>query len=531
MRVIVCKNYEEISLHAARLVASQLMLKPESVLGLATGSTPIGLYENLAKMNSDGEIDFSKVRTFNLDEYYPIERTNSQSYHYFMNEHLFSKININPENTNIPDGETDDPKRECEEYERKILQSGGIDLQILGIGQNGHIGFNEPDINLCSTTHVAKLTENTIEANSRFFDKKEDVPRYALTMGISSILKSKKIILIASGKSKHTAVEELLNEEISTKSPATMLKVHPDVVLICDKEAYSSYHLGVDIGGTETKFGVFENGKLVEKDSVATDLSSAEALVGQIVNKYNELSGKYPITKVGAGVPGSIIDNAVTSANLPFDNYNLKKELAERLETDVSVENDANCAALGEAVNGVGKGSSNLLMITLGTGIGGGIIIDGKIYHGRGNAGEIGHMIINRDGAACPCGQKGCFEQYASVNALVKMAVEAAENDSSSVLYSVYKKHGRMSGRIFFEALAAKCPLAESVLDRYAQNLSVGVKSLINIFSPDLVVLAGGIATDGEVILNALFKHLKTDVPVKISSLRGDAGIYGAAEI
>lgn len=238
MRIILCNDYNEMSEQAAKLVSSQIILKPECVLGLATGSTPIGLYERLAELYKSGEIDFSKVVSFNLDEYYPIKRDNSQSYFTYMNENLFSKVNIKPENTHIPNGETDNPELECENYEKMIEEFGGIDLQILGIGQNGHIGFNEPDDNLNSYTHLTKLTKSTIEANSRFFETEDEVPKYALTMGISTILKSRKIILLASGKNKSHAVRELLTPEINTETPATMLKVHPDVVLICDKDAY-----------------------------------------------------------------------------------------------------------------------------------------------------------------------------------------------------------------------------------------------------------------------------------------------------
>lgn len=239
MRVIVCKNYEEMSAQAAKLVASQITLKPDSVLGLATGSTPVGMYQRLVEMYENNELDFSGVTTFNLDEYYPISRDNRQSYYYFMNENLFSKVNIRSDKCYIPNGETQDPEYECQRYENLIKEAGGIDLQILGIGQNGHIGFNEPDENLNCSTHLTGLTENTIEANSRFFEKKEDVPVYALTMGIAEILKSRKIVLLASGKNKSKAVKELLTEAINTLIPATMLKVHPDVVLICDEEAYN----------------------------------------------------------------------------------------------------------------------------------------------------------------------------------------------------------------------------------------------------------------------------------------------------
>lgn len=238
MRVIICNDYEDLSNQAAKLVASQITLKPDSVLGLATGATPVGMYQKLVEMYNNGELDFSKVTTFNLDEYYPISRANHQSYYYFMNEHLFSKVNINLENCYIPNGEAADPEAECRRYEKLMAKAGGIDLQLLGIGENGHIGFNEPDNSLNCSTHLTRLTENTIEVNSRFFKNKADVPAYALTMGISGILKSKKIILLASGSKKHNAVRELLNEDINTLVPATMLKVHPDVVLVCDREAY-----------------------------------------------------------------------------------------------------------------------------------------------------------------------------------------------------------------------------------------------------------------------------------------------------
>lgn len=238
MRVIICKDYDDLSLQGAKLVYSQLILKPDCVLGLATGSTPIGMYDKLVEMYREGELDFSKVTTFNLDEYYPITPDNDQSYRYFMNEHLFKRVNIDITKTHVPDGNATDVEEECRRYDKMIEDSGGIDLQILGIGQNGHIGFNEPDENLNAGTHLTSLTESTVEANSRFFKSKDEVPKHALTMGIASILKSRKIILLASGKSKHDAIEEMLNDSINTELPATMLKVHPDVVLICDKEAY-----------------------------------------------------------------------------------------------------------------------------------------------------------------------------------------------------------------------------------------------------------------------------------------------------
>ena len=240
MRVILCDTYEEMSKNAAKLVASQIYLKPDCVLGLATGSTPIGTYEELVRLYKAGEIDFKDVVTFNLDEYYPISPENPQSYHYFMNQHLFSKVNIAPENIHILDGKTKHAEKECNAFDEQIENCGGIDLQILGIGRNGHIGFNEPDDALNTSTHITDLTSSTIEANARFFDSIESVPKQALTMGIATILKSRKIILLANGREKYEAVSQLLTEEIDTEVPATMLKVHPDVVLICDREAYEN---------------------------------------------------------------------------------------------------------------------------------------------------------------------------------------------------------------------------------------------------------------------------------------------------
>lgn len=235
MRFIVCENYEELSKKAAEFVSAQIILKPNCNLGLATGSTPIGMYQNLVDMN----IDFSEVTTFNLDEYYPISRDNNQSYHYFMTEHLYSKVNLKKDNIFIPNGETENPQQECRNYEKAIAEHGGLDLQVLGIGQNGHIGFNEPSETLNSYTHITKLTENTIEANSRFFDDINDVPKQALTMGVATIMRAKKILLLASGREKARVVKALQGNMIDPEIPATILAAHNDVTVIVDKDALS----------------------------------------------------------------------------------------------------------------------------------------------------------------------------------------------------------------------------------------------------------------------------------------------------
>lgn len=238
MRVIVCENYEEMSLQGAKLFESQIRLKPNSVLGLATGSTPIGMYKNLIKMYIEEGLDFSQITSFNLDEYYPLASDNNQSYRYFMNEQLFNHVNIDKSKTFVPNGEASDADLECKQYDEKIAQHGGIDIQLLGIGRNGHIGFNEPDNKLYASTHKTGLTKDTIDANSRFFDDIKDVPTEALTMGIGSIMKAKTIVLLASGKNKHEVVKSMLDDFITTEIPSTLLKSHPDFILICDKDAY-----------------------------------------------------------------------------------------------------------------------------------------------------------------------------------------------------------------------------------------------------------------------------------------------------
>ncbi len=238
MKLILCKTYEEVSSAAADEICELLKMNPCCTLGLATGSTPVGMYRQLVRRYEKGEIDFSRVTTFNLDEYYPIDCTNEQSYHYFMHKNLFDRVNIDPENVNIPNGSAADPAQECRTYEDKLTANGLIDLQVLGIGQNGHIGFNEPEGCLYASTHITELTESTIAANSRFFDDEDSVPKRALTMGIGTILKAKKILLLANGKSKHSAISALLDDKITTAIPATVLKTHPNVILICDEEAY-----------------------------------------------------------------------------------------------------------------------------------------------------------------------------------------------------------------------------------------------------------------------------------------------------
>ena len=237
MRVIVVENYEEMSKKAALMIASQLYLNPKSVLGLATGSTPVGMYEELIRLYESGEIDFSQAMSFNLDEYYGISKDKKQSYHSFMKETFFDHINIPEDKRFIPDGLAEDVETECRNYDKSIIEMGGIDIQVLGIGVNGHIGFNEPNINFEAKTHLVNLDEQTIKDNARFFDSIDEVPRQAISMGMKTIMQSKKIVLLASGKNKADAIQKTIEGKITSDLPASLLQIHKDVVIIVDKEA------------------------------------------------------------------------------------------------------------------------------------------------------------------------------------------------------------------------------------------------------------------------------------------------------
>lgn len=237
MNILITKSYEEMSKKAANFIVSQVTLKPESVLGLATGSTPVKTYEFIRDKYKRDEVDFKKTVTFNLDEYIGLGKGDHQSYRYFMNKHLFNHINIKEENIYIPNGLAKDIDRECENYEAEIKNHGGIDLQLLGIGRNGHIGFNEPNVKFEARTHKVSLDEDTINVNARFFDTIKDVPTEAISMGIKTIMMSKKVLLLASGENKAEAVKELVNGPITPKLPASILQLHQDVTLILDEGA------------------------------------------------------------------------------------------------------------------------------------------------------------------------------------------------------------------------------------------------------------------------------------------------------
>ena len=222
---------------ASRIFAAQITLKPESVLGLATGSTPVGMYNELVEMYKEGRVDFSKVRTVNLDEYAGLDGSNDQSYRYFMNHNLFDHINIDKDNTNVPNGVAADLQAECERYEQVVADMGGVDIQLLGIGNNGHIAFNEPCEEFPEKTHIVDLTQNTIEANARFFSSMDEVPKKALTMGIGTIMKAKKIVLLANGAKKAQTIYDTVYGPITPKVPASVLRLHTDVTIFADEEA------------------------------------------------------------------------------------------------------------------------------------------------------------------------------------------------------------------------------------------------------------------------------------------------------
>ena len=226
MRVVIAKNTEEMGKKAADLIAEEMNKKTSFVLGLATGSTPLPLYKDLVKRNKAGEMDFSTVITFNLDEYVGLDPAHDQSYRYFMNKNLFDHVNILKKNTHVPNGMADDVDASCEDYEKMIDEIGGIDYQVLGIGGNGHMGFNEPGSSLGSLTRIKTLTAETISDNSRFFEKKEDVPTQAITMGIGTIMKAKKIVLLANGANKADAVKAAIEGPITSICPASALQLH-----------------------------------------------------------------------------------------------------------------------------------------------------------------------------------------------------------------------------------------------------------------------------------------------------------------
>lgn len=241
--MIICrtKDYQDLSRKAANIIRAQVILKPDCVLGLATGSSPVGTYQNLVKWYQKGDLDFSNVSSINLDEYKGLRPDNDQSYRYFMDTNLFNHININKSNTFVPNGLEEDSQKACQDYDQIIENIGGVDLQLLGLGHNGHIGFNEPSNAFPSGTHCVDLAPSTIEANKRFFASEADVPRQAYTMGIRSIMLAKKIVMIVSGEEKAEILKKVVSGPITPEVPASILQLHRDVVVVADEAALSEF--------------------------------------------------------------------------------------------------------------------------------------------------------------------------------------------------------------------------------------------------------------------------------------------------
>lgn len=239
MKFYITENYEQMSRKAASILAAKVIEKPDCVLGLATGSTPIGTYQNLIQWYKDGDLDFSQVKSVNLDEYVGLAPTHDQSYRYFMNTNLFDHINIDAANTNVPNGMAEDPEAACKEYDEIIRSMGGVDIQVLGMGHNGHIAFNEPADHYPMGTHVVELQESTINANARFFASADEVPKKAMTMGIGNIMAAKQILVVVNGDAKADIVKEAFTGPVTPMVPASILQLHPNVIVVGDKAAMS----------------------------------------------------------------------------------------------------------------------------------------------------------------------------------------------------------------------------------------------------------------------------------------------------
>ena len=239
MRIYCEKDYQAMSRRAANIIAAEVIRKPDCALGLATGSTPVGTYKELIAMYKQGDVSFKEVHSVNLDEYKGLAPTHDQSYRYFMQDNLFNHVDIDPAKTNVPNGLAEDAEAECAAYDKLVESLGYADLQLLGIGNNGHIGFNEPDSSFTKATHVVDLTESTISANARFFESANEVPRQALTMGIGCIMAARRILLVANGAGKAEALYNTVCGPITPECPATILQLHSDVVIVADEAALS----------------------------------------------------------------------------------------------------------------------------------------------------------------------------------------------------------------------------------------------------------------------------------------------------
>ena len=250
MRIYLCEDYKSMSRRAANIISAQVITKPDSVLGLATGGTPVGAYQQLVEWYNKGDLSFAEIKTVNLDEYMGLSPHHEQSYRYFMNTNLFDHIDVKKENTHVLDGLAKDPEAECAAYNQLIRDLGGIDLQLLGMGHNGHIAFNEPGDDFGLETHVVTLTDRTIDANTRFFESRDEVPRHALSMGIKNIMQARRILIVVSGEEKADTVCKAFTGPVTKDVPASVLQLHPDVTLVGDKAALSKLvEAGVPVCG------------------------------------------------------------------------------------------------------------------------------------------------------------------------------------------------------------------------------------------------------------------------------------------
>lgn len=301
---------------------------------------------------------------------------------------------------------------------------------------------------------------------------------------------------------------------------------------ITTEKLTDTYIIGVDLGGTDMKIGVVDQNNNIVKKIVAPTPSDAGADVvcDAIADNCKSLINDFEVSAIGIGTPGIIKDSKVSAVNLHFSDLNLAEEISSRTGVFTKIGNDANCAALAESRLGAGKGCANCIMITLGTGIGGGIVIDGKLYEGRGSAGEIGHICIKADGVKCNCGLTGCFENYASATALIRYANEQADLNPDSILAQKRTdNNGILNGILLFESIRENCPTAKKTLDIFTDYLAAGINGLIFVFDPDIIIISGGISNAGDALLNPVKEKIKFDIPVEIATMKNDAGILGAA--
>lgn len=389
-KLIVVNNYEEMSREAFK-VFSEEVENGATNFGMATGSTPVGLYKHICEDYKNNKV-YSELNYYNLDEYHGLERSHPQSYYSFMNEMLFDHINAH--NTFIPNGEIS-ISESISEYQ-KILDDTTIDLQILGVGANAHIGFNEPGTPFDIKTNFVKLKNMTREANKRFFNNNiDEVPEYAITMGIQDIMKAKKIVVLANGESKATAIYNMIYGDMNEQVPASILQKHPNVTVIIDNKAASKLPLktmAIDISSTRIKVGVFESDMSICNYDVISH--NNENIYEKTLSMVNENMDN-DIYKVGVSVSGYTINGVVSHPRNSMINFDIKSKLENDIKKDVVVINRANASAYGEYEINY-KDATSLYYISLATGIGGGYVFNGQVINGtRGLAGEISNMVID----------------------------------------------------------------------------------------------------------------------------------------